>query len=178
MLNTIKDAKKYFEVTTAFNVDRFRCQSLISTAHKLLTVKSAINARMSMDEISKGVASISLYWYYKLIKTPMFSSQKDIFIEVFEWAQSHDMKFDTSEGSYNTDFYCQYVLVHNPISAGPELMNLETGYRVVAQNLRPAKSATKNAVALIQGKQLPVFNFTRRECNARTESWLSQLVSH
>ncbi|QVW28710.1 hypothetical protein pEaSNUABM8_00213 [Erwinia phage pEa_SNUABM_8] len=177
VLNTFTEARKYFEVIAAYNIDRFRFQSMISTAHKLETLNDAIRAGMPMEEISKGVTSVSDYWYYKAIHSPMLKGQREIFEHVKVWAEDNGLAFNTAADSFHTDAYCNHMLVKNPHSGGYEIFNLETGTAFAASTL-PGRNTSPAGVAEINGKYVPVFNFTRRECGAKSLAVISHQTTH
>ncbi|QVW55756.1 hypothetical protein pEaSNUABM9_00175 [Erwinia phage pEa_SNUABM_9] len=177
ILNTFTEARKYFEVIAAYNIDRYRFQSMISTAHKLETLNEAIRSHLPMDEISKGITSVSDYWYYKAIHSPMFKGQTEIFEHVKAWSEQHGLAFSTAPDSFNTDAYCNHMLVKNPHSGGYEIFNLETGTAFAASTL-PARNTRSATVAEINGKYVPVFNFTRRECGAKSLAVIGHQATH
>ena len=53
LFDTFQEARKYFEVIAAYNVDRFRFQSMISTAHKLTSLCAYIRNGVDVSQYTK-----------------------------------------------------------------------------------------------------------------------------
>lgn len=177
LLNIFTEARKYFEVIAAYNIDRFRFQSMVSTAHKLASLQQAMDAHLPMDEISKGAASVSTYWYYKVLHSPIFKEQHDLFKGVEAWVTTHGMTFNVEADSFNTDVYCNHMLVNNPHSGGYEVFDLSTGNHYAVATL-PVRSALSASVITVQDKTVPLYNFTRRECGAKSHVFIGHQATH
>lgn len=177
ILSTFHAARKFFEVNAAYNVDRFRFQSMVSTAHKMLTLERAIVAGKSQDDIAKGVASVSEYWFYKTIHSPIFAEHMDSFLRVDNWCKSHGIAYDTSEAQFHTDSYCRHMLLMSPFTGGHEVFDLETGKAFTVATL-PTKNPTLAGVIHVEGKPTPLYNFTRRECDAKSGGLINHQASH
>lgn len=173
---TLNCARKYFEVMAAYNIDRFRLQSMLSTAHKLLRAKRAIDQQSSVEELQAQIATISDYWFYKTAHSPLFAQHEEDFQFVRDWAEKHQLSFNTSEASFGTDPMCRHMLVLSPYTGGHEVFDLETGKSFAIHTL-PVREPTPASAVSIDGVSVPLYNFTRRECDASVGGLISHTVS-
>ncbi|QOC54647.1 hypothetical protein pSALSNUABM04_187 [Salmonella phage pSal-SNUABM-04] len=159
-LNT---TRRYFEVKTAYNIDRFRFQSMVSTAHKLLTLSDAI--RRDGDEQAVALAeSVSHHWFTKTLGSSLFAEHKEAFLAVQSWIYASGHQFDVSENQYATDEYCQYILVLPPATTTPKILNMTNSEMALPDFVRSEMHKKANGVLQIGKQRLPIFDFTRREC--------------
>lgn len=178
LLNTFAEARKYFEAMAAYNIDRFRFQSMVSTAHKLLSIHHYVKNGTVPNELAAGIASISEYWYYKTLHSPLFKDHVGAFEYVKSWSEAHGMAFNTEADSFHTDDFCKYLLVKNPHSGGYEIFSLEDGESFVADTHAAGRNLLPATLTSIRGAMTPVYNFTRRECSARSAVHIGHQVAH
>lgn len=178
LLNKFAEARKYFEAMAAYNIDRFRFQSMISTAHKLLSIHHYVKNGTVPSELAKGLASISEYWYYKTLHSPLFKEHHAAFEYVKSWGEEHGMVFNTETDSFHTDNFCKHLLVKNPHSGGYEIFSLEDGESFLADTHAGGRNVLPAALTVIRGVPSPIYNFTRRECGARSSVRIGHQVAH
>lgn len=178
LLNKFAEARKYFEAMAAYNIDRFRFQSMISTAHKLLSIHHYVKNGTVPSELAGGIASISEYWYYKTLHSPLFKEHAEAFEYVKSWAEVHGMTFNTEADSFHTDTFCKYLLVKNPHSGGYEVFSLEDGGAFLADTQAAGREVLPAALTVIRGVPSPIYNFTRRECGAPSSVRIGHQVAH
>ncbi len=178
LFDTFQEARKYFEVIAAYNVDRFRFQSMISTAHKLTSLSAYIRNGVVVEELAKGVESVSDYWFYKTLHSPLFKDYRDAFLLVQSWAEEQGLEFNREADSFHTDTFCNHLLVKNPHNGGYELFRLDDGQSFQADTYVNCRPQTPATLTMIQGASVPVYNFTRRECSVRTSAPIGHQVAH
>lgn len=167
IFNTFHDVRKFFEVIAAYNIDRFRMQSMVSTAHKVLATQQLINNGTVLEKMQKATDSISEYWFYKVLHSPLFKEHHSAFEYVQRWSEQHGLKFNTEGDSFHTDNFCNHMLIRSPHTGGYEIFDLTTGTSFAVATLPNSKTAPAAFFKFKDGF-VPLYNFTRRECGAQS----------
>lgn len=158
-MNYFNITRRYFEIKTAYNIDKFYFQSLVSTAVKL----GILGRTLARGEDLKSIhptPTMSMYWVNAVLRSSLFSEQRQVLKRTVEQLRQTDgILTDSTEN----DDYCRYVLIQPIGSRQKQIMDLSTGEYQLANVQHSGRGARCNLITL--GKQqLPIYDFTRFEC--------------
>lgn len=159
-MNNFNTLRRYFEIKTAYNIDRIRFQSLTSTAAKLEIIGQALAKQRTEVAVSLA-ASMSRYWIGEVMASRIFAERHVAFSGILrDVINNGGMPNDDT----HDDIFCQYIHMPSITPGVNVIMDLVSGDYLTPSMPKPMGDDALGNVVKIGRQYLPVYNFTRIEC--------------